>query len=85
MVKKAKSQNSLIWKTLILHEVKDKTAKNVDVLSFTRNSKLYSHNFGKNKISTGGETSGDHVYFAWNNYKMAPAQRGTGLKRPERV
>ena len=57
------------WKTLIQRERKDETGKNVDVLNLTRNSRLCSRHFKKERISTDGYMSGDPVYFAWNNQR----------------
>ena len=47
--------------------------------NLTRNFRLHSHHFDKEKISTDGYTSGDPVHFAWNNWRK-PLVRG----RPER-
>ena len=45
------------WKELIQRERKDKMEKNVDVLNLTRNSRLCSCHFNKEKIIIDGSTS----------------------------
>ena len=37
------------------------------MLNLTRHSRLRSHHFNKEKISTDNYTSGDPAYVAWNN------------------
>ena len=64
---------------LIRCERKSKAEKNVNALNLTRNSRLCSHHFSKEKISTDSYTSGDLVRFARNNKK------GTDLQIPRRV
>ena len=49
------------WRALIWHERKDKVGKKVYVLELTRNSRLCSHHFNKEKISTDGCISNDPV------------------------
>ena len=44
----------------------------VNVLNLTRNSRLYSHHFHKEKISC---MSGNPVYFYWNNRRTTLMQR----------
>ena len=46
---------------------KDKTRKDIDKLNLTRNSRVNSYQIDNEKIFTDVDTSGDPVYFAWNN------------------
>lgn len=65
------------------HEVwrkrKAKMGNNVDMLNVIRNSSICSRHLDKEKINTDSSTSGDPIYFAWNNRRKSLA-RG----RPER-
>ena len=56
------------WEALIWWAGKDKTGKNLNVLNLTRNFRLCSCHFDNENISTHGYTTGDPVYFAWDEW-----------------
>ena len=61
-----------------------KLGKNVNLLNLTWNSRLCSRHLEKDKISTDGYSSGDPVYFAWNNWKKPLAQGRLERQRSEK-
>ena len=69
------------WKALFHHERKNKKGKNVNVLNLTRNFRLCSCHFGKEKISTDSYTSGDPVCFAWNDAQIRPERHKSAKPR----
>lgn len=48
------------------------------MVNFTRNFRIYSHQFSKERIDTDSDTSGDLVHFAWNNWTICfPSHRSS--------